>query len=303
MIRTEKLRKEFGGIPAVDSIDMQIESGSIVGFLGPNGAGKSTTMRMLSGYMPPTSGRAFIRGVDVTSEPFIIKGMIGYLPEDNPLYPELTPLEYLSFCGRLRGMTPNELKKRIAETVDICGLSDVVVKPSGALSKGYRQRLGIAQAILHDPSVMILDEPTSGLDPNQIQEIRNLIKSLSGTKSIILSTHIMQEVQALCSRIIIINRGRIVADGTHEELSGEKGNVYSLALDAPMEEALKLLEDIDGVLEVKESVENIEIFTEKNTDPRRDIFNLAVEKNWPILHLSIKEQSLEDVFKRLTVEA
>jgi len=302
MIRTEKLRKEFCGIPAVDSIDMEIESGSIVGFLGPNGAGKSTTMRMLCGYMPPTAGRAFINGVDVAMEPFSIKRMIGYLPEDNPLYPELTPLEYLRFCGRLRGMPPPELKKRITETVDICGLSEVAVKPSGSLSKGYRQRLGIAQAILHDPPVMILDEPTSGLDPNQIQEIRSLIKSLSGSKSIILSTHIMQEVQALCSRIIIINRGSIVADGTREELSGDKGNVYAVEFDAHPEEVLKRLEDISGVERIGENGGRIEIYTGKDTDPRKDIFRLAADNNWPILHLSIKERSLEDVFRRLTSE-
>lgn len=303
MIEIKKLTKKYDNITAIDRLSFNIDSGSIVGFLGPNAAGKTTTMRILSGYMPPTSGNAIIEGIDVVSNSFEVKKFVGYLPEDNPLYPDMTPLEYLYFCGNLRKMGYSKLKKRIKEVVEICGLNEVIIKRIATLSKGYRQRVGIAQAVLHDPPVLIMDEPTSGLDPNQIQEIRNLIKSLEGQKSIILSTHIMQEVQAVCQRVIIINRGVIVADGTKEELTSSSGKtVYCIQLDGPDEEVAKKLESLKSVDGVTKGEFGFNVDCASNCDPRKEIFELAVEKRWTILRLHEEQRSLEEVFKNLTVE-
>src|SRR3989339_734058 len=196
MISVKNLTKKYQDKLAVDSISFDVEMGNIIGFLGPNGAGKTTTMRILSGYMPPTEGTALVENINVLENPLPVKRIVGYLPEDNPLYGDLTPIEYLEFCAKIRKMGAVLIKKRIKDVVNTCGLSKVAVQPIATLSKGYRQRVGIAQAILHDPSILILDEPTSGLDPNQIQEIRSLITGLKKEKTIIISTHIMQEVQA-----------------------------------------------------------------------------------------------------------
>ena len=288
MIKINELTKQYGEVTAIDGLTFDIADGSIVGFLGPNGAGKSTTMRILCAYMPATSGTALINGIDVAGDPFGVKKMVGYLPEDNPLYGDMTPVEYLSFCASIRGMDPRETGRRIKETVDICALGDVLVKPISALSKGFRQRVGIAQAILHDPPVLILDEPTSGLDPNQIQEIRNLITSLKGTKSIILSTHIMQEVQAICERVIIIDRGRIVADGSKDELTNPQGRtVYYVQLDGPAEEVRTALAAIGSVGSVAASEFGYKVDCPAGADPRKEIFRLAVEKDTLILRLPI----------------
>jgi len=303
MININGLTKQYGEVTAIDGLTFDIADGSIVGFLGPNGAGKSTTMRILCAYMPATSGTALINGVDVAGDPFGVKKMVGYLPEDNPLYGDMTPVEYLSFCASIRGMDPREAGRRIKETVDICGLGDVLVKPVSALSKGYRQRVGIAQAILHDPPVLILDEPTSGLDPNQIQEIRNLITSLKGTKSIILSTHIMQEVQAICERVIIIDRGRIVADGSKDELMNPRGRtVYHVQLDGPAEDVRAALAGIESVGSVAAAEFGYEVDCPAGTDPRKEIFRLAVEKDWPIMELKKVHQNLEEVFRSHTIK-
>nr|MDA3793196.1 ATP-binding cassette domain-containing protein [Elusimicrobiota bacterium] len=240
MIKVKNITKNFGALKAVDNISFTGSVGTVVGFLGPNGAGKSTTMRMISGYMPPTAGEIYINGVNVNKNPLKTKRLIGYLPEDNPLYGEMTPLDYLEFCGRVRDMEPNLFKKRIKEVVDICAIRKVVVKPINTLSKGFRQRVGLAQAILHDPPILILDEPTSGLDPNQIEEIRNLISKLKEQKLIILSTHIMQEAQASCGRIIIINKGRIAADGDRRELTSvSKKQIYNFKFDGPVDDIIK----------------------------------------------------------------
>jgi ABC-2 type transport system ATP-binding protein len=302
MIEIKNLTKKYNEVTAINNLTFNIESGSIIGFLGPNGAGKSTTMRILSGFLPPTAGNAIIEGIDVGANPFEVKKLVGYLPEDNPLYSDMTPLEYLEFCGRLRNMEYNHLKNRIKEVVDICGLSEVVVKPIAALSKGYRQRVGIAQAVLHDPPVLIMDEPTSGLDPNQIHEIRDLIMSLKGQKSIILSTHIMQEVQAVCQRVIIVNRGTIVADGTQEELASSSGKtVYRVHLDGPDGEVLKGLQALISVDTVTRGEFGFNINCAGNSDPRREIFELAVKNDWTILNLRKEQQSLEEVFRKLTI--
>ena len=301
MIEIKELTKTYCGVPAIDTLSFNVESGSVVGFLGPNGAGKTTTMRILCGYMPPTSGSALIEGASVTDNPDGIKKIVGYLPEDNPLYPDMTPLEYLFFAGRIRGMGEKAIRKRIKETVDICGLGDVTLKPIGALSKGYRQRVGIAQAVLHDPPVMILDEPTSGLDPNQIQEIRDLIRNLRGLKTIILSTHIMQEVQAVCQRVIIINRGVIAADGTQEELTSSDGiSVYRVQLDGPDDEVERELKALSQVSSVTREGGVFSVNCRGGDDPRRDIFAAAVRNSWVILRMEKEQRTLEEAFRNLT---
>ena len=303
MIKINSLTKQYGEITAIDSLTFDISDGSIVGFLGPNGAGKSTTMRILCAYIPATSGTALVNGIDVAVDPFGVKRMVGYLPEDNPLYGDMTPIEYLSFCAAVRGMSARETGRRIKETIEICGLGAVLVKPISTLSKGFRQRVGIAQAILHDPPVLILDEPTSGLDPNQIQDIRSLVTSLKGTKSIIISTHIMQEVQAVCERVIIIDKGRIVADGSKDELTNPEGRtVYFVQLDGPAGDVRTALADIGSVSSVTESEFGFEVDCAAGSDPRREIFSMAVEKDWTILEMKKVQQNLEDVFRSHTLK-
>ncbi|MFW6172168.1 MAG: ATP-binding cassette domain-containing protein [Elusimicrobiota bacterium] len=303
MIEIKQLTKKYNTLTALDKITFNVESGSIVGFLGPNGAGKTTAMRILAGYMPPTSGEVTIEGRNVNEKAIEVKKLIGYLPEDNPLYGDLNPLEYLEFCGKIRNMSEDRIIKRINEVVDICGLEGVSVQPISTLSKGYRQRVGLAQAILHDPPILLLDEPTSGLDPNQIREIRNLIQELQEKKTIILSTHIMQEVQATCKRVLIINKGRIVADGTHEELTSTSGKtIFKVKLDGPDEEVLQKLEGLKSVGTVRRDEFGFAVESEHDKDPRRDIFELAKQKDWTILNLETSRQSLEEVFRKLTTE-
>jgi len=302
MIEVKNLTKKYDALTALDNVTFNIESG-IIGFLGPNGAGKSTTMRILSGYMPPTEGTALIKGINVGADPVKVKEIIGYLPEDNPLYGDLTPLDYLEFCGRVRNIAEEKLKKRIAEVSEICGIKDVIIRPIGELSKGYKQRVGLAQAILHDPPILILDEPTTGLDPNQIEEIRNLIKNLQEEKTIILSTHIMQEVRAVCQRVIIINQGRIVADGTHDELTGGTGKtVYNVELEGPSENIRAALNGLPGIDSVRAGEFGFIVEAPSERDPRRKIFELAVKNDWTILRMEKTRQSLEDVFRKLTKE-
>lgn len=301
MIEVKNLTKKYDSTLALDGITFKVESGNILGFLGPNGAGKTTTMRILSGYMPPTSGRAIIEGVDVVNDPIQVKRLVGYLAEDNPLYPDLTPLEYLEFCAKIRNMKESHMRKRIKEVVDICSLNEVIVQPISTLSKGYRQRVGVAQAILHDPPILILDEPTSGLDPNQIREIRSLITGLKKEKTIILSTHIMQEVQALCQRVIIINRGVIVADGTHQELTSSSAKtVFKVTLDGPDNEVLEKLNELPSVETVIKEEFGFIVENNSGIDSRREIFKLAVEKDWTILNMEKSRQSLEEIFRKLT---
>ncbi|MFH1415499.1 MAG: ATP-binding cassette domain-containing protein [Elusimicrobiota bacterium] len=299
MIKTEKLTKIYDAVKAVDSLTFELESGNVVGFLGPNGAGKTTTMRMLAGYLPPTSGRASVMGMDVSENAFEVKKSVGYLPENNPLYTDMTPIEYLEFCADIRGMGPKEKNRRIREVIEICGLQDAAVRQISVLSKGFKQRVGIAQAVLHDPPVLLLDEPTSGLDPNQIQEIRNLINELKGRKTIIISTHIMQEVQAVCQRVVIINAGKIVADGTQDELTSKGKTVYAVKLAGPSEEVLSELEKLGSVEKIVRTGDLFKIET-SGQDPRRQIFETAVKKDWTILEMQKLQHSLEEVFRNLT---
>ncbi|MFN3966550.1 MAG: ABC transporter ATP-binding protein, partial [Endomicrobiia bacterium] len=266
MIKVESLTKYYGDIVAVDNISFEIPQGQIVGFLGPNGAGKTTTMRILTGYLSATSGNATICGYSVSENPQEVQKRVGYLPEMNPLYEDITPTEYLEFVGSVRNFSYREIQNRIKEIVALCGLKDVLNQNIGELSRGYRQRVGFASAIFHNPDVLILDEPTSGLDPNQAREVRELIKELKKDKTVILSTHILSEVQAICDRVIIINRGKIVVDGTTSELQDmakgkEKIYLEVKSKDEPLaiEEKLKGLPYCESVL-FKEQKDNIKIF-------------------------------------------
>ena len=233
MIRVESLTKDYGPFRAVDKVTFNVRKGEVLGFLGPNGAGKSTTMKMLTCYLAPTAGRATVAGHDVYEDSLAVRKRLGYLPEDTPLYRDMTVLEYLQFTAEMRQMDPSKSPARIKEVGGRCGLTDVAGKLVGELSKGFRQRLGLAQAILHDPDILVLDEPTSGLDPNQIVEIRQLIKELGQEKTVILSTHILPEVQATCTRILIISGGKLVADDTPEALRArEKGSRYRVVVES-----------------------------------------------------------------------
>src|SRR4051812_12486480 len=233
MIQVQNLTKDYGPTRAVDGVSFNVRKGEVLGFLGPNGAGKSTTMKMLTCFLAPTGGTAKVAGFDVFDDSLEVRKRIGYLPEDTPIYRDMTVLEFLRFAAEVRGMEPARREQRIKEIGGRCGLGDVAGKLVGELSKGFRQRVGLAQAMLHDPDIVILDEPTSGLDPNQIVEIRSLIKEVGKEKTVILSTHILPEVQATCSRILIISSGKLVADGTPDELrSREKGSRYRVVVEA-----------------------------------------------------------------------
>jgi ABC-2 type transport system ATP-binding protein len=244
------LTKIYGSQKAVNNISFDIREGEIVGFLGPNGAGKSTTMKIATCFIPPTSGEAWVGGFNVVEKPMDVKRITGYLPEHNPLYLDLYVHEYLAFVGKLYGLRGQALQQRTREIVDLCGLGPEQNKKIEALSKGYRQRVGLAQALIHDPKILILDEPTSGLDPNQLAEIRKLIKTISQQKTVVFSTHIMQEVQALCDRVIVINKGEIVADDKLESILQSQGNVTIILVQFEKEVNLDQLKSLPGVQEV-----------------------------------------------------
>lgn len=300
-IVVESLRKVYGSQPAVDGISFSVAEGEILGFLGPNGAGKSTTMKIATGYVPPTSGTVKVGGHDVTENALEVKKIVGYLPENNPLYTEMYIHEYLSFICEIHGLRGKQLKERKAEMVQLCGLEREQYKKIGTLSKGYRQRVGLAQALIHDPQVIILDEPTTGLDPNQILEIRGLIKTISKNKTVIFSTHIMQEVQALCDRIVIINKGKIVADKLVSELHAGSAAQITLKVEFSGPVAPDLLQEIDGVSEVKALGEGkFAIKSTPNKDIRGEIFNFAAANNLTLLGLVQEKDSLEDIFQQLT---
>lgn len=300
-IVVESLRKVYGSQHAVDGISFSVAEGEILGFLGPNGAGKSTTMKIATGYLPPTSGTVKVGGYDVKESALEVKKIVGYLPEHNPLYTEMYIHEYLSFIGALHGLKGKQLKERKAEMVKLCGLEREQHKKIGALSKGYRQRVGLAQALIHDPQVIILDEPTTGLDPNQILEIRGLIKTISANKTVIFSTHIMQEVQALCDRIIIINKGKIVADKLVSELQSGIGEQLTLMVEFSAPIAPDLLREIEGVTDVKAMGEGkYAVKSLPGKDVRGEIFNLAAANKLTLLGLIQEKDSLEDIFQQLT---
>ena len=309
MIEVSDLTKDYGPTRAVDRVTFNVRKGEVLGFLGPNGAGKSTTMKMLTCYLAPTAGRATVAGYDVFDQSLEVRRRIGYLPEDTPIYRDMTALEYLEFVAELRGMPGDRSAGRIKEIGGRCGLSDVAGKLVGELSKGYRQRLGLAQAMLHDPDILILDEPTSGLDPNQIVEIRSLIKEIGREKTVILSTHILPEVQATCSRIVIISGGKLVADDTPERLRArEKGGRYRVVVESNgvAKEAIRdRLASLAGVARCELATgepgsHTFAIDASASDDLRKPIFRAAVANAWTLLELARESASLEDVFRNLT---
>jgi ABC-2 type transport system ATP-binding protein len=300
-VEVKNLTKIYGSQRAVDDISFSVKSGEIVGFLGPNGAGKSTTMKIATCYVPPTSGTVKVSGFDVEENPLEVRKHVGYLPEHNPLYLDMYVPEYLEFIGSLHNISGSALKNRVKEMIDLVGLQLERTKKIGALSKGYRQRVGLAQALIHNPDVLILDEPTTGLDPNQIQEIRNVIKNVGREKTVIFSTHIMQEVAAICDRVVIINRGKLVADSQVADLEANtKGQRVTIAeFENPAEERLIL--NLPQVKEVKRIEGNTyRIVSAKTEDPRSAISRLALEQNWGLIGLRQEENSLEKIFQQLT---
>jgi len=308
MIEVKNLSKKFGTAKVLDDINFSVKQGEILGFLGPNGAGKTTTMKIITSFWAGSSGSVIIDGLDVSENSLETRKKIGYLPENVPLYDEMRVFEYLKFIAEVRGIDKNEYKNAITKASEACGLSKVLRKPIDELSKGYRQRVGLAQAIIHEPDILILDEPTTGLDPNQIAEIRDLIKKIGKEKTVIFSTHILSEVSATCDRIIIINNGRIVGEGKPEELtekSAHKELIY-LKVKADKEAVLKRLKNLENIekVEVKDKEElNIYGF---NIEPKRGVdireyLSIAItQQGWPILEYTRKKTSLEDVFRELT---
>jgi ABC-2 type transport system ATP-binding protein len=304
MIEVAGLTKIYGSRAAVGGIDFSVSKGEILGFLGPNGAGKTTTMRILTGYVPPTSGTARVGGFDVQESPIEIKKRIGYLPEHPPLYTEMLVRPFLRFVARLRGVPRKEQNGRVDRAIDRCGLQPVAGRLIGNLSKGYQQRAGLAQAILHDPDVLILDEPTVGLDPSQIREIRQLIKSFAGEHTVILSTHILAEVTMTCNRVLIINEGKIAADETMERLKarGERTQRIALRLARPPADAEAALRALSGILTVTREAApdgSFVVETDAAHDVREEIARTAVTQGWGLLEMRAVTLSLEDIFIRI----
>ncbi|NIN00025.1 MAG: ATP-binding cassette domain-containing protein [candidate division Zixibacteria bacterium] len=308
MIRIKNLTKRFGELKAVDDVTFDVHTGQILGFLGPNGAGKTTTVRIITCYLAPTSGKVEVDGLDVSEHSLEVRKKIGYLPENAPLYSEMNVLDYLRFIMGVRGVAKERWSERTNEITDVCGLGPVINRNIGELSKGFRQRVGLAQAMVHNPDILILDEPTSGLDPNQIAEIRSLIKELGKEKTVILCTHILPEVEATCSRVLIINEGRIVADGSPTELQSSfqgKEQIY-LELKTPSEDVqgkLARLENVENVERISTEGDDLKKFTvdcTKGVDLRENLFRLAVENDWILLEMRQEQASLEDVFRQLT---
>ncbi|WP_339791712.1 ATP-binding cassette domain-containing protein [uncultured Imperialibacter sp.] len=304
-IVVENLTKTYGEQKAVNDISFKINTGEVVGFLGPNGAGKSTTMKMITCYMAPTSGDVRLDELSILNEQEDIKKKIGYLPENNPLYTDMAIVDYLRFCAEIQGVSKAEIPSRISEMIDMCGLERERHKKISELSKGYRQRVGLAQAMIHDPEILILDEPTTGLDPNQIIEIRKLIKKLGKEKTVILSSHILSEVEATCDRILIINRGRIVADGTSDTLRSQAEGKELLtvkieAADADVKKALLGLASVETVEPVEGKAGFFSVRSKPEVSSRKEVFDLCVSKKWYLLEMTGHETKLEDVFRELT---
>jgi ABC-2 type transport system ATP-binding protein len=314
MIQVQGLSKKYARNVAVNNISFSVDKGDIVGFLGPNGAGKTTTMRVLTCFMPPTEGKATVAGYDVFEQPFEVKKHIGYLPEAPPLYPEMNVTDYLTFVARLKNVPKGEIKSRTEQVMERCSVADVKTKLISKLSRGYRQRVGLAQAIIHNPDVLILDEPTSGLDPKQIIETRELIKSLSGEHTIILSTHILPEVEAVCKKVIIINKGKLVATDSVENLKNRAGMATSMQVQldtAGNADALvvrKKLEQVPGVSRVVDKMGAgdrfiFEVESLQGQNVRPDVARAIVHAGWNLLELKSTSLTLEEVFLELTSTA
>ena len=309
MIEVQHLTKRYGPFTAVDDISFRVERGEILGFLGPNGAGKTTTMRVLTGYIPATEGKAIVGGFDVFDQPIEAKRRTGYLPETPPLYLDMTVRDYLEFVSRIKGVARADRSMRLKAVMERTRIADVGDKHCGKLSKGYRQRVGLAQALLHNPDVLILDEPTAGLDPKQIIETRQLIKELAGDHTIILSTHILPEVSQTCQRVVIINRGRVVAVDTPDNLTSRLQGAQTIyvQVEGPDGEVQGTLASVAGVTNVRvsdrrEAVVGLEIESERGRDVRRELARAVADRNWGLLELRPLRMSLEEIFLHLTTE-
>jgi len=309
MIKVENLSKFYGDIKAVKSINFELNDGEIVGFLGANGAGKSTTLKVMTGYLTPTSGNVYVNDLDIQSNTLEIQKQIGYLPELNPLYSEMRVYDLLEFTGNIRNITGKAFKNSLARVIEQCGLKGVIHRMVSECSKGYKQRIGLACAMIHDPKILILDEPVTGLDPNQIVEIRNLIKDLGTEKLVLMSSHILQEIQATVNRIIIIHKGEIIADGTNEELmSGFMGNTkLTLEIKNAEDSTVKALtEKIPSISLVDTTTRNgsqiLHLEYPKEKDPREELFQYAIDSNWVVTEMSPHSVNLESIFRTLTME-
>ena len=309
MIKVENLSKFYGDVKAVKSINFELNDGEIVGFLGANGAGKSTTLKVMTGYLTPTTGNVYVNDLDIQSNTLEIQKQIGYLPELNPLYSEMRVYDLLEFTGNIRNITGKAFKNSLARVIEQCGLKGVIHRMVSECSKGYKQRIGLACAMIHDPKILILDEPVTGLDPNQIVEIRNLIKNLGTEKLVLMSSHILQEIQATVNRIIIIHKGEIVADGTNEELmSGFMGNTkLTLEIKNAEDSTVKALtEKIPSISLVDTTTRNgsqiLHLEYPKEKDPREELFQYAIDSNWVVTEMSPHSVNLESIFRTLTME-
>ena len=310
MIDVEGITKRYAETVAVDNLSFQVEKGEILGLLGPNGAGKTTTMRVLTGYLAADSGKVTVAGMSLAEKPIEIRRLIGYLPENNPLYPDMGVMEYLYFIAAMRGLPKAGRQSRIDQVIELTGLEKMAHKNIGELSKGYCQRVGLAQAIVHDPEILILDEPTVGLDPNQIVEIRSLIHRFGRDKTIILSSHILPEVAATCSRIIILNRGKLAGSGTPEEMSvrARGGNAVTFVLKGPADAITEKLKGNPDIRKIDIKGEEgsgrtrFRVITDGSVDVREAIFLMAVENQWVLSELYRESLSLEEVFQHLTIE-
>jgi len=308
MVKVDRLVKRYGPIAAVDGISFEVARGEVVGFLGPNGAGKTTTMRILTCFMPATSGSASVGGHDVFTESLEVRRKIGYLPEAVPLYPEMRVIEYLNHRARLKGVPPRERTQRVAYVMDRCGVTDVRRKLIGGISKGYRQRVGLAEALVSDPPVLFLDEPTIGLDPNQIREVRQLIRDLGDDHTVLLSTHILPEVAMVCKRVIIIHNGKLVFQETLDAIEKHGAQAMRVIVEArvPPGADASLLGDVPGVLSVRAAeagaLTRFELKVAPDADVREEVFRRAVRNGWTLRELRAEKTSLEDVFMRVTAE-
>ena len=301
----ENLTKKYGTQKAVNDISFKIDTGEVVGFLGPNGAGKSTTMKVITCFMAPSNGDVTVEGASIKTDAEEVKRKIGYLPENNPLYLDMPIVDYLRFSAEIQGVPKNQIPTRISEMIDRCGLEAEKHKNINELSKGYRQRVGLAQAMIHDPEVLILDEPTTGLDPNQIVEIRKLIKDLGKEKTVILSSHILSEVEATCDRILIINKGRIVADGSADTLRQQAQGQELLTINieagkGDIQKELTGLKSVEKVTEVEDKPSWFTVQSKPDMSSRKEIFDLCVSKKWYLMEMTGIETRLEDVFRNLT---
>ena len=309
MIEVKNLSKKFGNIVAVNGVSFTVNKGEVVGLLGPNGAGKTTTMRIVTCYLPATSGTALVAGFDVFENSLEVRKRVGYLPENAPLYLDMPVLDFLQFISAIRGIPKQETKSRIRKMVEVCGLESVINRDIGELSKGFRQRVGLAQSLIHDPETLILDEPTVGLDPTQIIEIRELIKEIGKEKTVILSSHILPEVSATCNRIIIIHKGEIVGSGTPDEMaqSSKKSEIIHITIKGPLEDIQRQLNGIPEVKEFKvasrdDGVNSFEIKSELGVDLSEKLFFMVVNNRWILTELKKETVNLEDIFLKLTTE-